>query len=73
MHRHACDYGHYWECEGTAVRMESTEPSVCMCLNHGVPMEQGDHSNCSTEIITCPKHRAEQMNAPDGPLPINED
>jgi len=40
-----------------------TEPSVCMCLNHHVPMEEGDHSECSIELLACPAHRAEQMRA----------
>jgi hypothetical protein len=44
-----------------------------MCHDHGLPMEQGDHSDCSTEILTCPKHLAELMNAPDGRLPVNEE
>lgn len=39
-HHHFCDYaGHYLECEGTAVRLFAPEPSICMCMNHGVPME----------------------------------
>lgn len=65
-HRHFCDFaGHYWDCEGSAVRqlMGDTEPSVCMCLRHGVPMEQGDHSECSVELLSCPEHRGEQMRA----------
>jgi hypothetical protein len=63
-HRHWCDYGgHYWECAGTAVRLFQAEPSVCMCLFHGVPMEEGDHSECSVELLSCPTHCAEQMRA----------
>ena len=65
-HRHFCDFaGHYWDCEGAAVRplLGSTEPSVCMCLTHGVSMEEGDHSDCSVELIACPEHRDEQMRA----------
>ena len=58
-HRRACDFGHYWECDGTALRplAGDTEPSVCMCIRHRVPMEEGDHSECSIEILTCPEHR----------------
>ena len=65
-HRHFCDFaGHYWECEGAAVRpiMGHTEPTICMCLTHGVPMEDGDHSECSVELIVCPEHRDEQTRA----------
>ena len=73
MHRHACDYGHYWECAGTAVRLGSSEPSVCMCFDHGVPRDEGDHSACSIEIVTCPEHCAQRMKTPDGRLPVKED
>ena len=65
-HRHFCDFaGHYWDCEGAAVRplLGSMEPTICMCLTHGVSMEDGDHSDCSVELIACPEHRAEQMRA----------
>ena len=63
-HRHFCDFaGHYWECDGTAVRLLAPEPSVCVCLDHGVPMDQGDHSACSLELLSCPEHRADQMRA----------
>jgi hypothetical protein len=34
-----------------------------MCLKHGVPMEVGDHSECSVELIACPEHLADQMRA----------
>ena len=34
-----------------------------MCLDHGVPMEGGDHSECSVELLSCPEHRADQMRA----------
>lgn len=63
-HRHFCDYaGHEWDCEGAAVRpfLGDTEPSVCMCIRHRVPMEEGDHSECSIELIACPDHREEQL------------
>lgn len=69
MHRHACGHGHYWDCEGSAVRDHESEPTVCMCLEHGVPMESGDHSECSTEILTCSEHRSQQTATQDGPLP----
>ena len=63
-HQHFCDFaGHYWECEGTAVRLFAPEPTVCMCLDHGVPMDEGDHSACSVELLSCPEHRADQMRA----------
>jgi len=65
-HRHFCDFaGHHWECEGAAVRqlLGNTEPTICMCLTCGVAMEDGDHSECSVELIACPEHRDEQMRA----------
>lgn len=31
-----------------------------MCLDHGLPMEDGDHSNCSIELLECPEHRCGQ-------------
>jgi len=42
-------------------------------------MEEGDHSNCSVELLSCPEHRAEHMRAmgyePDyvGPAPSESD
>lgn len=55
MHKHACGHGHYWNCDGTAIRY-SEEPTICMCLDHGVPMEDGDHSQCTIELLDCPGH-----------------
>jgi hypothetical protein len=68
-HRHACDAGHYWDCFGTALRplMGDTEPSVCMCIRHRVPMEVGDHSACSIELLACPEHREEQRRRMEEP------
>ena len=34
-----------------------------MCLTHGVPMEVGDHNDCSVELLSCPEHRADHMRA----------
>jgi hypothetical protein len=34
-----------------------------MCLDHDVPMEEGDHSTCSVELLSCLEHRADQMRA----------
>jgi hypothetical protein len=44
-----------------ATRLLRAEPSLCMCMNHGVPMDEGDHSECSVELLACPEHRDEQM------------
>jgi len=58
-HRHFCDYaGHYWECEGAALRPLSGNagPSECICLEHQTSMEEGDHSNCPVELLACPEH-----------------
>ena len=63
-HRHYCDFaGHDWLCEGKALRplAGDTELSVCMCRDHGVPMEEGDHSNCMVELLACPEHIDEQL------------
>jgi len=73
-HQHWCEFtGHYWTCEGTAVRLFQAEPTICMCFDHGVPMEDGDHSECTVELLSCPEHRADQMRAmgyePDYVLP----
>ena len=75
-HRHFCNFaGHEWECEGTALRLLAgdTNPSVCTCLTHGVPMEDGDHSACSIELLACAEHFDEYMlamgYAPGSPVP----
>jgi len=75
-HRHFCNFaGHEWECEGTALRLLAgdTSPSVCMCFTHGVPIEDGDHSDCSIELLACPEHLDEHMLAmgylPGSPVP----
>ncbi len=54
-HRHYCELGgHYWQCDGVAVRGSDAEPSLCMCFDHDVPMEQGDHRGCTVELLACP-------------------
>jgi len=63
-HKHFCDVtGHEWECAGTALRLLAgdAEPSICMCIRHRVPMEFGDHSDCSIELLACPEHREDQQ------------
>ena len=63
-HRHFCDYaGHDWECNGFALRpiAGDTEPSECFCIMHGLPMEEGDHSECPVELLACPEHREKQL------------
>jgi hypothetical protein len=32
-----------------------------MCLGHQVPMDDGDHSECSIELLACPEHLGEQL------------
>ena len=62
-HHHICDVaGDWWECEGTALRPGDKVPSVCMCVNCGVPLESGDHSQCKhlVEVVACPEHREEE-------------
>jgi hypothetical protein len=66
-HQHFCDVaGHWWECEGTALRPGDKVPSVCMCLKCGVPLDFGDHSHDYVELLACPEHRkvAEAITAP---------
>lgn len=66
MHRHFCEVrGHYWECDGNAARplTGNAEPTVCICMDHGVSMEEGDHSQCSVELLACPDHCDEQLRA----------
>ena len=47
-HRHHCDVtGHDFEC---------SDDCECFC---GLPMEQGDHSDCPVELRACPEHRDE--------------
>lgn len=72
MHRHACSCGHYWDCRGTALRTGDSEPSVCICFDHAVPMEQGDHSACMIEVLACREHRAGQMQESDARLSIDD-
>ena len=60
-HEHFCYVaGHYWQCEGTALRGGDTEPSVCVCVC-GLPLEGFDHSGCHdpVELLACPEHREE--------------
>ncbi len=62
-HRHFCDVaGHWFECDGKALRSGDTEPSVCMCMKCGVPLESGGHSQCKhlVEVVACPEHREEE-------------
>lgn len=71
-HIHFCDVaGHYWECDGSALRSLTgkTEPSICICEKHRVPMEEGDHSECPIELLACPEHRGEQLKATCAAIP----
>jgi hypothetical protein len=63
-HAHFCDYaGHYWTCHGKALRLLAgdTESSVCICLKHQSPMEDGDHSGCPVELLACEEHCERQL------------
>jgi hypothetical protein len=63
-HTHFCDFGgHYWECDGVALRplVGDTVPSICICLAHGLPMEDGSHSQCPVELLACAEHLAGQL------------
>ena len=57
-HQHFCSVeGHWWECEGTALRSGDKAPSVQMFLKCGVPLESGDHSHDNVELLACPERR----------------
>ena len=63
-HRHFCDVaGHWWDCNGAALRLGDKEPSMCVCHACRAPLEQGDHSRCKNlvELIACSEHRDEQL------------
>ena len=63
-HQHFCDVAeHYWDCDGKALRADDTEPSTCICLPCGLPLEGFDHSQCgnSVELLACPAHREEAL------------
>ena len=63
-HQHFCDVAeHYWNCDGKAVRADDTEPSTCICLPCGRPLEGFDHSLCDgpVELLACPAHREEAL------------
>lgn len=64
-HLHFCDFGagHLYECPGSAVRLFEKEPTVCMCEDHGTPLDEGNHRACSVERLSCPEHRREQLKA----------
>jgi hypothetical protein len=63
-HRHYCDVtGHFWECYGLRPFAGESEPSICMCRQHRVPMAVGDHSGCRIESLACPEHLADQLRA----------
>lgn len=57
-HRHYCEFGsgHYYECCGTAVQLFEPEATACTCLDHGTPIEEGNHDMCSVEPLPCPEH-----------------
>jgi hypothetical protein len=63
-HQHFCDVaGHYWECDGKALRGGDTEPSTCTCLPCGLPLEGFNHSSCDgpVELVACPQHLVEAL------------
>jgi hypothetical protein len=62
-HQHYCHVaGHYWQCEGKALRGGGTEPTVCVCAPCGRPLEGYDHSRCKDiiELVACPEHIEEE-------------
>ena len=62
-HQHFCDVmGHWFECDGKALRRGDTEPSVCLCHECHLPLEDGGHTHCKNrvELVACPEHRDEE-------------
>ena len=62
-HQHFCHVaGHYWQCQGKALRGGGTEPTVCRCSPCGRPLEGFDHSGCPDpiELVACPEHIEEE-------------
>ncbi len=62
-HKHFCHVtSHWFECNGKVLRQGDTEPSVCICNACGLPLEEGDHSQCQNfvELIICSEHRDEE-------------
>ncbi len=62
-HRHFCDVaGHWWICDGRALRVGDREPSVCTCLPCGLPLEGFDHRQCHdpVELLAYPEHGEEE-------------
>jgi hypothetical protein len=61
-HRHFCDFaGYYWECQGTALQLPASVATICRCVDHGVPVEDGNQSLCTIELLACPDDRIDQM------------
>jgi hypothetical protein len=63
-HQHFCDVAeHNWQCNGQAVRGGDTEPSACVCLPCGRPLEGFDHSSCDgpIELLACLEHQEEAL------------
>ena len=59
-HKHFCHVtSHWFECTGKVLRRGDTKPSTCFCDTCGLPLEEGDHSQCQTlvELVSCLEHR----------------
>jgi hypothetical protein len=61
-HKHFCEIGgHEWECECAALHEFDPERfQVCICKACQLPMDEGDHSNCPIELLTCPEHLSQK-------------
>jgi hypothetical protein len=62
-HLHFCNFGlgHFYECDGVAVRLFDTEPTPCVCADCDHPIDDGDHTRCSVEHLPCSEHRREHL------------
>jgi hypothetical protein len=64
-HRHFCDVGagHYFQCDGLAMRPFDSTLTACFCPDCGVLMTEGDHGKCAGEVehFPCPVHLREHL------------
>jgi len=54
-HRLFCDIGgHEWECDCVALHALAPDRyPVCICKECGLPLNEGEHSQCRIELLAC--------------------
>ena len=64
-HRHFCNIGsgHYFECDGLAMRPFDSTPTACYCPDCGLLTREGDHGKCGGEVehFPSPAHLREHL------------